>query len=965
MNHLLTLLLALASCFTLNAQVRFEKDFNTREVDSVPQWLTAFAGRVFFSAEDGFSGRELWCHDPRINQTYQLANINPGGKHAQPRDLLELANELFFLADANDEQQIWRVTAGSTQAEQLFPATQFSQIRSLTIYDNALYFKGRLVNAEWHQTQLYRYQPATGVLEAVTANPGNYVLSISFHVMRVHQDKLYFLAQDTAAANLSELMSYDAAADEFTAIANQYTQNSQQIQVTDLRSVGDYLVMNVRDPENPNSGYLGLYQPGVDSIFIDLAAELWTGNPPSNRSIEVVGERLYLRLRGQRTLLRSYNLATREVQTIQGVTDFSVPFMQELDGQLMYTTTPSSNTNEYVFRSVDPITNTAGPLADFSTVQPSIFSNFPGNTFDYFASLNGSWYYRGFSTVDNGELHRYQPATANDERITDIQQGNASSSPVVFQPTVDGNLLVRIVAEGVGTLDQVEWVEYQTADQSYRQLLPELEWEFYSKVYQFPGYLVACQVTYNGVEYDAVAYDSLSQIIVPMVTSVDNCDDGFGRVSGSFVYYNSAIYFTHCDGQRAQLFRHDIGVAGAEMVSGFTDKSLLIGSITDETMGRLGDDLIFPVSERVSNFFNHDLYRYDGNEVAPIDLGQWRIREAWVVQTPAAVYLSVMEGNDLNNFYPAYLTEADNDLHFITYQGDTVEAVFALRFDQRDSSVYFVYQNLVLRHHPEIEEAELYYTIPDELSRVGSPYLFNGVLYFVASETNSLVDQELYAVPDLSGVPIQVTELASGSVSPSFANLTGIGERLYFAANDGLRGRELWSYQPNCFTIDLAVTASNINWPTGEVMASPQGGIPPYAYAWNTGDSTALLSNVAAGFYEVTITDSFGCSISQNTWVETNGVISSNNDDALAQQFSAVVYPNPFRDQLNICLDGSVPTALIVRIFDRNGRLIAQRKQLATAAMSIEVGQLPAGSYVAQLLTETGQTVLVRQVVKQ
>src|SRR5205085_993164 len=41
------------------------------------------------------------------------------------------------------------------------------------------------------------------------------------------------------------------------------------------------------------------------------------------------------------------------------------------------------------------------------------------------------------------------------------------------------------------------------------------------------------------------------------------------------------------------------------------------------------------------------------------------------------------------------------------------------------------------------------------------------------------------------------------------------------------------------------------------VVAS--GGTPSYTFHWNTGDSTASISNRPAGTYSVTVTDSHGC----------------------------------------------------------------------------------------------------------
>jgi gliding motility-associated-like protein len=46
---------------------------------------------------------------------------------------------------------------------------------------------------------------------------------------------------------------------------------------------------------------------------------------------------------------------------------------------------------------------------------------------------------------------------------------------------------------------------------------------------------------------------------------------------------------------------------------------------------------------------------------------------------------------------------------------------------------------------------------------------------------------------------------------------------------------------------------------SGEATANASGGVAPYSYTWNTGATTQTISNLGAGFYEVTVTDQNGC----------------------------------------------------------------------------------------------------------
>lgn len=54
---------------------------------------------------------------------------------------------------------------------------------------------------------------------------------------------------------------------------------------------------------------------------------------------------------------------------------------------------------------------------------------------------------------------------------------------------------------------------------------------------------------------------------------------------------------------------------------------------------------------------------------------------------------------------------------------------------------------------------------------------------------------------------------------------------------------------------------SLFNGSDGTVSISPSGGIPPYSYLWDTGETTDSISSLPAGEYFITISDSMGCSV--------------------------------------------------------------------------------------------------------
>lgn len=52
-----------------------------------------------------------------------------------------------------------------------------------------------------------------------------------------------------------------------------------------------------------------------------------------------------------------------------------------------------------------------------------------------------------------------------------------------------------------------------------------------------------------------------------------------------------------------------------------------------------------------------------------------------------------------------------------------------------------------------------------------------------------------------------------------------------------------------------------VNGCNGSATANPTGGTPPYTYLWSDGQTTQTASNLCAGIYEVTVTDTNGCDV--------------------------------------------------------------------------------------------------------
>lgn len=77
------------------------KDINVGGGGSVPEYFAVHAGKLFFSANEPTCGIELWCTDGTAAGTSIFKDIKVGGGNSEPRYLTTANGLLFFSADEN------------------------------------------------------------------------------------------------------------------------------------------------------------------------------------------------------------------------------------------------------------------------------------------------------------------------------------------------------------------------------------------------------------------------------------------------------------------------------------------------------------------------------------------------------------------------------------------------------------------------------------------------------------------------------------------------------------------------------------------------------------------------------------------------------------------------------------------------------------------------------------------------
>ena len=124
---------------------------------SYPRYLTELNGRLYFTADDGENGRELWVSDGTAEGTQLVADINPGNSDggypnsSNPEYLTAFEGKLYFNADDGENgRELW-VSDGTTEGTQLLEDINSSNSdgggyfdssnpRGFTVFDGELFF---------------------------------------------------------------------------------------------------------------------------------------------------------------------------------------------------------------------------------------------------------------------------------------------------------------------------------------------------------------------------------------------------------------------------------------------------------------------------------------------------------------------------------------------------------------------------------------------------------------------------------------------------------------------------------------------------------------------------------------------------------------------------------------------------------------------------------------------------------
>ncbi len=179
-------------------------DINPGSASSNPNDMVVIGTEVYFVANDGTHGSQVWKSDGSPGGTTMLTDINPGTVGASPNNLTNVNDELFFVAnDVTHGSQVWKsdgTSGGTTLVSDINPSNGGSGSRYLTNVNGELFFEA---NDGTNGYQLYK---SDGTTTGTVVVPSTF---LDPHNLTDVNGELFFSASD---ANHTELWKSDGTA---------------------------------------------------------------------------------------------------------------------------------------------------------------------------------------------------------------------------------------------------------------------------------------------------------------------------------------------------------------------------------------------------------------------------------------------------------------------------------------------------------------------------------------------------------------------------------------------------------------------------------------------------------------------------------------------------------------------------------------------------------------------------------
>lgn len=891
------------SSITVGAQITLEKDIN-QDPSNADIMNSYYAdGYMYFEANDGDFGSEVWKWDLETDEMTRLTDIKPLEENSNPYGIVAYMNKVYFVS-GNTYYAYDLNTEALSSVSSLYNLA-ISDVGNSFVYDGKLLVSGS--------------SPGVGV--ELIALDGN---DFSYQILDLNPG-----SDDSSPNNFTEYQGeiyFSAASSDGPSLWKW----SPSMQITEqlVNSNGEPSGGNIRQPivHNDIIYYPAFLQGKGEEVFFHnlntgeggVLIDFFFGNGSSNPvMIGADGNELYFlgRSSAVNRSLQVFNTSTLAIESFLLNNDVDQQAYDALlsDGLIYvdgltsqyerdiwsfdienktfslvhdYPNLPLQYLNEMHVIGNQLIstsrTETAGVEWSSFDLENTILTapvydlnpKTEGSDPTQFCTHQGQLYFEAFDFKTGSEMFVYNPLTGQTGITLDHLEGSSGSKPS-YMTSYGSKIYLSSISLGVGE----ELHSYDPVDNSMNLLANIYEGGASSQPFYFMPIdgKMYIEANSNIEGREIFAWDTLTNELSLAFESEPGQADG-GK--GDMWAFDDKIYFEDYD--QEVFYEFD------PVTKTLTDFSQIVG----EPVG---------TSQYVNGIWNQWLYFTSRNEDNKSTQKLW---------------------NKADNS----LTTFENPSTFGIDNGETAvldgQMFLTGQFSSGGSQLWLL-------------DPQTGFTKLTDFTKFNPRYptVFDGRVFFAAEDED--FGNELWVYDIQQDTAFIFADIRKGPRSSNPSQLYVFNDKLYFSADDGNVGAELWSVA-SCLNLIVNTTGTLAGEAEGTIELVIEGGIPPYEISWSTGDSLTELSELVAGSYTATVRDSSGCITSIVAEVE----LLSNTASEVNSLFE--LSPNPASHTLNIKSNDSTP----IYIYNSLGILIGEYHLNQTNQIEIPIINLLPGLYI-------------------
>ncbi|MCX7420675.1 MAG: hypothetical protein NT013_14210 [Planctomycetia bacterium] len=250
-------------------------DINPGANGSSPQQLVNVNGTLFFTADNGVKGRELWKSDGTAAGTLMVKDISTGAASSDPAELINVAGVLFFTAtDGTKGRELWKsdgTATGTVLVKDIRSGSSDSAPQFLTNVNGKLFFSAADAAAGRELWKSDGTTAGTVLVKDIRSGPSDSAPQQLANANGV----LYFSANETT--NGRELWKSDGTKTG-TVLVKNISVGTASSNPADMTFVGSKIYFSATDGVNGRE----LWKTDGTAAGTTLVKDILVGTSPSN-----------------------------------------------------------------------------------------------------------------------------------------------------------------------------------------------------------------------------------------------------------------------------------------------------------------------------------------------------------------------------------------------------------------------------------------------------------------------------------------------------------------------------------------------------------------------------------------------------------------------------------------------------------------------------------------------------------